>query len=70
MLYAAAWICGEFAEHLPNAEETLSALFRGKVASLSGHIQAVYIQNGVKLFAFIARGKLASGEEEGKKQEV
>ena len=30
VLYAAAWICGEFSEHLSNPEVTLKALFKTK----------------------------------------
>jgi len=54
VLYAACWICGEFARHLPDARDTLRAMFRGKLSSLPAHVQAVYIQNGLKLFVFAA----------------
>ena len=63
VLYAAAWICGEFAVHLSNPEATLMALFRGKASTLPGHVQAVYVHNAFKLFAFIASKKLAQPEE-------
>ncbi|KAJ4942981.1 hypothetical protein JOQ06_005493 [Pogonophryne albipinna] len=58
VLYAAAWICGEFSEHLENPMQTLEAMLRPKVATLPGHIQAVYVQNAAKLFATV----LKSGE--------
>ncbi|KAF3834837.1 hypothetical protein F7725_027395 [Dissostichus mawsoni] len=48
VLYAAAWICG-------NSQK---AMLRPKVATLPGHIQAVYVQNAAKLFATV----LKSGE--------
>ncbi|KAI5626500.1 AP-3 complex subunit delta-1 [Silurus asotus] len=51
VLYAAAWICGEFSEHLEDPMQTLEAMLRPKVATLPGHIQAVYVQNAAKLFA-------------------
>ncbi|XP_066997437.1 AP-3 complex subunit delta-1 [Anabrus simplex] len=59
VLYAAAWICGEFSEHLSEPQATLEAMLRGRVFALPGHIQAVYVQNILKLFANI----LMSAEE-------
>nr|CAD7255948.1 unnamed protein product [Timema shepardi] len=53
VLYAAAWICGEFSEHLSDPQATLEAMLRGRVFTLPGHIQAVYVQNILKLFANI-----------------
>uniref|UniRef100_A0A3Q4M2D3 AP-3 complex subunit delta-1 n=1 Tax=Neolamprologus brichardi TaxID=32507 RepID=A0A3Q4M2D3_NEOBR len=57
VLYAAAWICGEFSEHLENPVQTLEAMLRPKVATLPGHIQAVYVQNAAKLFATILKNQ-------------
>lgn len=51
VLYAAAWICGEYASLLPNRESTLSAMLGGRVNALPGHIQAYYVQNILKIFA-------------------
>ena len=34
----------------------------------TGHIQAVYVQNSLKLFCFIAEKKLAAGDIEQTKQ--
>merc|ERR1719466_105800 len=50
VLYAAGWVVGEFCTHLINPGETLQALVRGLIAALPPHIQAVYIQNTLKLF--------------------
>lgn len=61
VLYAACWICGEFAGRLPDARETLKSMFRGKVSALPGHIQAVYIQNGLKLFVHVLRSLIEGG---------
>ncbi|VDI68190.1 AP-3 complex subunit delta [Mytilus galloprovincialis] len=55
VLYAAAWICGEFAEHLKNPKETLEFMLRPKITSLPGHIQSVYVQNIPKLYARIVK---------------
>ncbi|KAM8890493.1 AP-3 complex subunit delta-1 isoform 2-T2 [Synchiropus picturatus] len=57
VLYAAAWICGEFSEHLENPLQTLEAMLRPKVATLPGHIQAVYVQNAAKLFATVIKSE-------------
>ncbi|XP_058834592.1 AP-3 complex subunit delta isoform X2 [Topomyia yanbarensis] len=49
VLYAAAWIVGEFGSHLDNPEATLRTLLQPR--QMPGHIQAVYVQNVIKLFA-------------------
>nr|XP_033810501.1 AP-3 complex subunit delta-1 isoform X2 [Geotrypetes seraphini] len=64
VLYAAAWICGEFSEHLPEPSQTLEAMLRPKVTTLPGHIQAVYVQNLVKLYASVLHRKEQDGEKE------
>nr|XP_006129029.2 AP-3 complex subunit delta-1 isoform X1 [Pelodiscus sinensis] len=64
VLYAAAWICGEFSEHLEESNQTLEAMLRPKVTTLPGHIQAVYVQNMVKLYASILQQKEQAGEKE------
>ncbi|XP_031803977.1 AP-3 complex subunit delta-1 isoform X1 [Sarcophilus harrisii] len=69
VLYAAAWICGEFSEHLQEPHQTLEAMLRPKVTTLPGHIQAVYVQNMVKLYASILQQKEQS-EEKDAAQEI
>uniref|UniRef100_A0A8C8S3K5 AP-3 complex subunit delta n=1 Tax=Pelusios castaneus TaxID=367368 RepID=A0A8C8S3K5_9SAUR len=64
VLYAAAWICGEFSEHLEELNQTLEAMLKPKVTTLPGHIQAVYVQNMVKLYASILQQKEQAGEKE------
>ncbi|XP_078299813.1 AP-3 complex subunit delta-1 isoform X1 [Panthera onca] len=64
VLYAAAWICGEFSEHLQEPQQTLEAMLRPKVTTLPGHIQAVYVQNVVKLYASILQQKEQAAEPE------
>uniref|UniRef100_A0A8D0H4B0 AP-3 complex subunit delta-1 n=1 Tax=Sphenodon punctatus TaxID=8508 RepID=A0A8D0H4B0_SPHPU len=68
VLYAAAWICGEFSEHLDEPNQTLEAMLRPKVTTLPGHIQAVYVQNMVKLYASILQQKEQAGEKEAAKE--
>lgn len=56
VLYAAAWICGEFREHLSEPSATLDAMLRPKVTTLPGHIQSVYVQNIGKLYSSLLTG--------------
>ena len=53
VLYAAAWIVGEFSEHLSDPRGTMDCLLNPKVTALPSHIQAVFVQNIVKLYAWI-----------------
>ncbi|KAM9330592.1 AP-3 complex subunit delta-1 [Gastrophryne carolinensis] len=64
VLYAAAWICGEFSEHLTEPYQTLEAMLRPKVTTLPGHIQAVYVQNVVKLYSSILQHKEQEGDQQ------
>lgn len=61
VLYAAAWIVGEFSAHLSDARSTLDSLLNPKITALPAHIQAVFIQNIVKLYASL----LVQAEAEG-----
>lgn len=54
VLYAAAWLCGEFASELEKPEETLRAMIKYKV--LPAHIEAVFIHNILKLFTHVFNG--------------
>lgn len=51
VLYAAAWLCGEFATELKQPEQTLKAMLKYK--SLPQHIESVFIHNILKLFALV-----------------
>lgn len=53
VLYAAAWICGEFSKELDDPLGTLQSMVRSQASSLPGHIQAVYVHNIVKLAAHV-----------------
>ncbi|XP_043205811.1 AP-3 complex subunit delta-1-like isoform X2 [Amphibalanus amphitrite] len=65
VLYAAAWICGEFAEYLPNIRATVEAMLRTRTASLPPHILAVYVQNVLKLYArMLARAEQSEQPED------
>lgn len=53
VLYAATWICGEFASCLEHPHKTLNSMLRAKLDSLPGHIQAAFVQNILKLYTYI-----------------
>lgn len=56
VLYAAAWIIGEFASELVEPERSLGILLKPR--ALPGHIQGVYVQNIVKLFTRVVTDQL------------
>lgn len=60
VLYAAAWIVGEFSNELNAPEKTLHILLKQR--SLPGHIQGVYVQNILKLFTRIVTGLLEQND--------
>lgn len=60
VLYAAAWLCGEFSNELKSPEDTLKAMLNYK--SLPQHIEAVFIHNILKLFARLLE-KLETNEK-------
>lgn len=64
VLYAAAWIIGEFGDHLENAENALKMLLKERPA-LPGHIQAVFVQNSSKLFVHLVEKAATAGNIEG-----
>lgn len=51
VLYAAAWICGEYSELLLEPQSTLEALLRPRASQLPPHIQSAYVHNALKLWA-------------------
>lgn len=53
VLYAATWVCGEFASYLEHPRKTLEAMLKAKLDNLPGHIQAVFVQNIFKIYAYI-----------------
>ncbi|CAF0958357.1 unnamed protein product [Adineta ricciae] len=53
VLYAAAWICGEFSSYLNEPEKTLGAMLNTKITAFPGHIQSVYYQNILKVITHI-----------------
>ncbi|KAJ6638391.1 AP-3 complex subunit delta [Pseudolycoriella hygida] len=63
VLYAAAWIVGEFSSDSNEPERSLNVLLKHR--SLPGHIQGVYIQNILKLFTRIVTDLLEQKDVQG-----
>ncbi|ELR18756.1 adaptin subfamily protein [Acanthamoeba castellanii str. Neff] len=51
VLYAAAWIVGEFSSYSRNFVELMEVLLQPRVVSLPAEIQAIYMQNILKIFS-------------------
>ncbi|XP_071954379.1 AP-3 complex subunit delta-1-like isoform X2 [Antedon mediterranea] len=67
VLYAAAWIIGEFPVHLLDPYATLQYMLKQRVSNLPGHIQSVYVQNVLKLYSAIVKKCEEDDEEEHEK---
>jgi AP-3 complex subunit delta len=63
VLYAAAWIIGEFGSHLECPGDALKMLLKERPA-LPGHIQAVFVQNANKLFVRAMQMSIESSDIE------
>eukprot|EP01133_Synstelium_polycarpum_P014590 gene14590-17251_t len=61
VLYAAAWVVGEFASYINQPAESLEAFLQPRVSVLPAHIQSVYMQNSLKVFAHACA--IATGQE-------
>ncbi|XP_054722236.1 AP-3 complex subunit delta-1-like [Uloborus diversus] len=64
VLYAAAWICGEFSEMLSDPFDTLEAMMDPKVMFLPSHIQSIFVQNATKLYARVLELSEANDDSE------
>lgn len=51
VLLAAAWICGEFGQHVNDVWALLDAMLRLKLSIVPGALLSVYVQNMSKLYA-------------------
>lgn len=60
VLYAAAWLCGEFAIEVEDPEKTLKSMMSFR--NLPQHIECVFIQNSLKLFARIVEKYEGKGD--------
>ncbi|KAH0591305.1 AP-3 complex subunit delta-1 [Termitomyces sp. J132] len=64
VLWAAAWVCGEYCEELAEPHKLLSYLLHPGVSSLSPEIVVVYIQAATKIFGTWAASVAQRWEEE------
>uniref|UniRef100_A0A8R1DVX4 AP-3 complex subunit delta n=1 Tax=Caenorhabditis japonica TaxID=281687 RepID=A0A8R1DVX4_CAEJA len=60
VLLAAAWICGEYSQHVRNVQSVLESMLKAKPSVMPGHILSVYVQNIGKLYCSL----MAKAEEE------
>mmetsp|Transcript_29695 Transcript_29695/g.41030 ORF Transcript_29695/g.41030 Transcript_29695/m.41030 type:complete len:1213 (-) Transcript_29695:137-3775(-) len=65
VLYAAAYIVGEYADLVDDHYQVLEYLVQSRVLQFKAHIQAVFLLNAVKILAFVA-GQVdgADGDED------
>lgn len=61
VLYAAAWIIGEFSDQVDEPEDVLKKLLKER-PELPGHIVAVFVQNSIKLFVKLLERHVNSGD--------
>ncbi|XP_062504625.1 AP-3 complex subunit delta-1-like isoform X2 [Corticium candelabrum] len=61
VLYAAAWVCGEFSEYLDDPRSTLECMLRSRVTTLPPYVQSVFIHNVIKLYSHM----LSQAEQKG-----
>uniref|UniRef100_A0A0W0GBD1 AP-3 complex subunit delta n=1 Tax=Moniliophthora roreri TaxID=221103 RepID=A0A0W0GBD1_MONRR len=69
VLWAAAWICGEYCSELTDPQKLIPLLLREEISSLDPEIIVVYIQAAVKIFGFWA-AEIAQRWSEEDLQEV
>ncbi|CCD73656.1 AP-3 complex subunit delta [Caenorhabditis elegans] len=60
VLLAAAWICGEYSQHVRNQQGVLESMLKAKPSVMPGHILSVYVQNIGKLYCSL----MSQAEEE------
>ncbi|CAO3685225.1 unnamed protein product [Umbelopsis ramanniana] len=52
VLYAAAWICGEYSRFLEDIPATLECMLNPAVVKLPASTQAVFVQNIIKIYSY------------------
>ena len=65
VLLAAAWICGEFAQHVNDITTLLESMLRLKLSVVPGALLSVYVQNMAKLYALQLCKLEADGDWDG-----
>ncbi|KAK2461539.1 hypothetical protein APHAL10511_006002 [Amanita phalloides] len=64
VLWAAAWISGEYCEELLNPQALIPHLLKPEISNLSPDIVAVYIQSALKVFGFWATDLAQSWQDD------
>jgi AP-3 complex subunit delta-1 len=68
VLYAAAWIAGEYCTFLSDPPETIQHILQPDATKLPPKVQAVYVHNALKIYASWARGLLYNWNEDAKSE--
>ncbi|CAI2181272.1 3859_t:CDS:10 [Funneliformis geosporum] len=68
VLYAAAWISGEFCSYLENHVETIEFLVQPGVTKLSHSVQAVYIHAVLKIYSYWANSLIYNWDDDAKQE--
>lgn len=64
VLHAAAYICGEYADLVEDPMQVMEGLLQPRVMAMAPHIQAIFMQNVIKLFAFVVSSvQFGTGDE-------
>ncbi|CAG8646048.1 270_t:CDS:2, partial [Paraglomus occultum] len=66
VLYAAAWLAGEYCSYQVNPSDTIEHLLQSGVTKLSHRVQAVYVHNVLKIYAYWAKSHTYNWDEDAK----
>ncbi|CAG8496630.1 6148_t:CDS:10 [Ambispora leptoticha] len=70
VLYAAAWVAGEYCSYLDDPPEVIEYLLRSGVTKLPHNVQSVYIHNVLKIYSFWANSLLYNWDRDAKEDLV
>ncbi|CAG8775590.1 2985_t:CDS:2, partial [Acaulospora morrowiae] len=68
VLYAAAWITGEYCSYLENPLEAMEYLVQPGITKLSHNVQAVYIHSILKIYAYWANNLSYNWNDDAKQE--
>eukprot|EP00761_Pharyngomonas_kirbyi_P012792 gb/GECH01012819.1/.p1 GENE.gb/GECH01012819.1/~~gb/GECH01012819.1/.p1 ORF type:complete len:1117 (+),score=330.82 gb/GECH01012819.1/:1-3351(+) len=63
VLYAAAWLVGEFVKHLDDPQEAIPSLLQPRAVYLPGTVQSTYIQSVLKVYAALAKPESSGSDD-------
>ncbi|CAG8435804.1 5990_t:CDS:10 [Ambispora gerdemannii] len=70
VLYAAAWVAGEYCSYLDDPPEIIEYLLRPGVTKLPHNVQSVYVHNVLKIYSFWANSLLYNWDHDAKEDLV